>query len=559
MRDPSRELSMIRAFLVDRSGRGDIPRWCEGGGDLTFSLLSGPAGLPDALAGQDYDIILLYPHPGDAAAVEILRQIRTQDPLIPCIVLSDALDSDLGSAALAAGADTYYWDITKETFEKILVPVIRNLVQHRRDEDQVFQDNLFMRTIHDASPVAVCVIKDHKILWVNAIVPRKLGYTQEELIGSDLVRLFPNQAEHHRVDSGLLQTSNKEGWGVAEGLLKRKDGTLIHCHLLSRPIDPVDQGKGQIIIGQDITDYVRIRDLLRKSEVRYQDLLDSASSIVLRVDPEGTIRFINNSGAAFFGYTPEELIGKNLIGTIVPRKSATGRDLEGMIRDVMHAPEDYEVNVNENMKRSGERVWVAWTNRAIRNDRGKLTEMVSIGHDITDRKINQDDRGKGSTPWISAFLEGTDIREEVFEEVYTLSLELSREGREGKQIGTTFLIGSAPEVLARSTQLILNPFEGHPLSVRNVATSEIRETVKELSQIDGAFVISGDGIIEAAGRYITIDTSQASIPKGLGTRHASVAGLTLETPAVGIVLSQSGGKVSLFKDGRIFRVIAVKD
>jgi DNA integrity scanning protein DisA with diadenylate cyclase activity len=185
--------------------------------------------------------------------------------------------------------------------------------------------------------------------------------------------------------------------------------------------------------------------------------------------------------------------------------------------------------------------------------------MVSIGHDITDRKINQDDRGKGSTPWISAFLEGTDIREEVFEEVYTLSLELSREGREGKQIGTTFLIGSAPEVLARSTQLILNPFEGHPLSVRNVATSEIRETVKELSQIDGAFVISGDGIIEAAGRYITIDTSQASIPKGLGTRHASVAGLTLETPAVGIVLSQSGGKVSLFKDGRIFRVIAVKD
>ena len=550
---------MIRALLVDRSGSGDLFRWSEGGRDLAVSLLSDPAGLPDALAGQEYDIILLSLHSGDSAAIETLRQIRIQDPRIPCIVISDVLDSDLGSAALTAGADTYHWDIMKETFQKVLVPVVRNLVQHRRDEDQVLQDNLFMRTIHDASPVAVCVIKDHKILWVNAIVPRKLGYTREELIGSDLVRLFPNPAEHRRVDSGLLQTSNKEGWGVAEGLLKRKDGTLIHCHLLSRPIDPADPGQGQIIIGQDITDYVRIRDLLRKSEVRYQDLLDSANSIVLRVSPEGTIRFINNSGAAFFGYTPEELMGKNLIDTIVPRRSITGRDLEGMIRDVMHAPEDYEVNVNENMKQNGERVWVAWTNRAIRDDRGKLTEMVSIGHDITDRKINQDDRGKGSTPWISAFLEGTDIREEVFEEVYTLSLELSREGREGKQIGTTFLIGSAPEVLARSTQLILNPFEGHPLSVRNVATSEIRETIKELSQIDGAFVISGDGIIEAAGRYITIDTSQASIPKGLGTRHASVAGLTLETPAVGIVLSQSGGKVSLFKDGRIFRVIAVKD
>ena len=229
-----------------------------------------------------------------------------------------------------------------------------------------------------------------------------------------------------------------------------------------------------------------------------------------------------------------------------------------MIGDVMQNPEEFEVNVNENMKRDGERVWIAWTNRAIRDDRGRLTEMLSIGHDITDRKTNLEDPS-GSTPWISTFLEGTDISEEVFEEVYTLALELSREGREGKPIGTTFMIGSAPEVLARSTQLILNPFEGHPRFGRNVTNNEIRETVKELSQIDGAFVISGDGIIEAAGRYITIDTSRASIPKGLGTRHASVAGITQETPAVGIVLSQSGGKISLFKDGSIFRVVTVKE
>jgi PAS domain S-box-containing protein len=346
---------------------------------------------------------------------------------------------------------------------------------------------------------------------------------------------------------------------MVEGLLKRKDGTLIHCHLLSRPIDPADPEKGQIFIGQDITDYVRMRDLLRKSEVRYQDLLDSANSIVLRVDTRGMIRFINKSGAAFFGFTPEELAGQNLVGTILPQKSRTGRDLVRMVRDVMQNPDEFEINVNENMKRDGERVWIAWSNRAIRDDQGRLTEMLSIGYDITDRKINQKDLPTGSVTWISKFLEGTDIREEVFEEVYTLSLELSREGREGKPIGTTFMIGNAPEVLARSTQLILNPFEGHPRSARNMTNHEIRETVKELSQIDGAFIIAGDGTIEAAGRYITIDTSQASIPKGLGTRHASVAGITQETPAVGIVLSQSGGKISLFKDGRIFRVITVKE
>ncbi len=421
------------------------------------------------------------------------------------------------------------------------------------------QDNALMRAIHDASPVAACVIKDHQIVWVNAIIPRKLGYNECELIGSDPIMLFPDEEEHLRIDTGLYEGSTEGGWGMVEGLLKRKDGTLINCHLLSRPIDPSDPGKGIIVIGQDITDYVRIRDLLRKSEVRYQDLLDRANSIVLRVDTRGIIRFINKFGAAFFGFTPEELVGKNLVGTILPQKSRTGRDLAKMVRDVMENPEEFEVNVNENMKRDGERVWIAWTNRAIRDDQGRIVEMVSIGNDITDRKINPEDLRGGTALWVSTFLEGTDIREEVFEDVYSLSLELSREGREGKPIGTTFLIGNAPEVMAKSTQLILNPFEGHPTSARNVTIPEIRETVKELSQIDGAFVISGDGTIQAAGRYITIDTSRASIPRGLGTRHASVAGITQETPAVGIVLSQSGGKISLFKNGRIFRVISVRD
>ena len=545
---------MIRVLLVDRSNSPVVSRGCETSDEIKVTSLPATMNLLEALTQQSYDIVIVYIHSIDSTGIEILWNTQ-----VPFILLTDTLDVDLAARALNAGADYYLWDITEEKCQKLLPPVIKNLVLHRKIEEQMVQDNIIMRAIHDASPVAACVIKNHQIVWVNAIIPRKLGYTESELIGSDPIQLFPDEEEHHRIDTGLYEGSIEGGWGMVEGMLKRKDGTQISCHLLSRPIDHTDPNKGQIVIGQDITDYVRTRDLLRKSEVRYQDLLDSANSIVLRVDTQGTIRFINKFGATFFGFTPEELIGKNLIDTILPQKSRTGRDLVGMVRDVMQNPEEFEVNVNENMKRDGERVWIAWTNRALRDDQGRLTEILTIGYDITDRKITQEDLSIRSASWISKFLEGTDIREEVFEEVYTLSLELSKEGREGKQIGTSFMIGSAPEVLARSTQLILNPFEGHPRTARNVIKNEIRETVKELSQIDGAFVISGDGTIEAAGRYITIDTSRASIPKGLGTRHASVAGITQETPAVGIVLSQSGGKITLFKEGRIFRVITVKE
>jgi PAS domain S-box-containing protein len=528
-------------------------------GELSVVPLGEKTTLQEILNQQSFDIILIHEKSGHSSVIDRVQQIRRLDGEIPVIVLTEALDTVLGAAALKAGADSYLWDIARDNFQHLLVQVGKKLVHHRHIDERMARDNLLMRAIHDASPIAACVIKGHQVLWVNAIIPRKLGYTESELIGSDPIMLFPDDEEHRRIDIGLFEGQTEKGWGMVEGVLKRKDGSLLSCQLLSQPVDPADPGKGRIIIGQDITDYVRMRDLLRKSEVQYQDLLDGANSIVLRADTRGTIRFINKFGATFFGYSPDELTGKNLVGTILPERSFTGRDLVQMVRDVMRNPEQYEINVNENRKRDGERVWIAWTNRAIRDEKGELIEMLSIGHDITDRKIVQEDFSIMSAPWISAFLKGTDISEEVFEEVYTLSLELSREGREGKPVGTTFVIGSASEVLARSTQLILNPFEGHPRLSRNVTSEDIRETIKELSQIDGAFVISGDGTIEAAGRYITIDTSRASVPKGLGTRHASVAGITMETMAVGIVLSQSGGKVSLFKDGRIFRVVTVKE
>ena len=548
---------MIRVLLIDPSASPDLFRRYETAGKISVSFLREKADLPKALPG--HDIVIIHENSPGSPEIEVLREIRNQNEVIPIIFLTDSLDVDRGAMALKAGADSYLWDFARENYQDLLIPVMKNLVLHRAIDERMLQDNNLMRAIHDTSPIAACVIQDHRIVWANAIIPRKLGYTEDELIGSDPSMLFPDEEEHQRIDAGLYHGTTEGGWGMGEGLLKRKDGTLINCHLLSRPIDPADPGKGHIIIGQDITDYVRMRDLLRKSEVRYQDLLDSANSIVLRVDTRGIIRFVNKFGATFFGYSPEDLVGKNLLGTILPRKSRTGRDLGKMVRDVMQDPEEFEVNVNENMKRNGERVWIAWTNRAIRDDQGQLVEVLTIGYDITDRKNTPDDRAIESASWISKFLEGTDIREEVFEDVYTLSLELSREGREGKPVGTTFMVGSAPEVLAKSTQLILNPFQGHARSARNVTNHEIRETVKELSQIDGAFVIAGDGTIEAAGRYITIDTSRASIPKGLGTRHASVAGITQETPAVGIVLSQSGGKLSLFKDGRIFRIMSVKE
>lgn len=152
---------------------------------------------------------------------------------------------------------------------------------------------------------------------------------------------------------------------------------------------------------------------------------------------------------------------------------------------------------------------------------------------------------------VSGLLNGTGVSEKVFEAVIKIAMEISSEGREGRAIGTAFTLGDAANVMAKSKQLILNPFQGYKREERNITDPEIRDNIKEFAQLDGVFVISGDGAVEAAGRYITMDTGLVKIPRGLGTRHSSVAAMTSATKSIGIVVSQSGGVIRIFRDGKI--------
>ena len=139
----------------------------------------------------------------------------------------------------------------------------------------------------------------------------------------------------------------------------------------------------------------------------------------------------------------------------------------------------------------------------------------------------------------------------VIVKLLTIASEIASEGREGKHVGTAFIIGDADEVLERSRPLILNPFEGHDEESRSICDRDTHESIKEVAQMDGAFIISDKGVIIAAGRYISIDTSEVDVPRGLGTRHVSTGAITKATDAIGIVVSESGGTIRVFADGAI--------
>ena len=136
---------------------------------------------------------------------------------------------------------------------------------------------------------------------------------------------------------------------------------------------------------REITESKRAEKALRQSEARYRDLVQNANSIILRRDIEGKITFFNEFAQRFFGYTEDEIIGKNVVGTIVPEKDRAGLDLAAMIKDIGLNPAKYVVNENENMRKNGERVSVSWTNKAIRDKNGNAVEILCVGNDVTER------------------------------------------------------------------------------------------------------------------------------------------------------------------------------
>jgi diadenylate cyclase len=146
---------------------------------------------------------------------------------------------------------------------------------------------------------------------------------------------------------------------------------------------------------------------------------------------------------------------------------------------------------------------------------------------------------------------GDEFNSQVVDALIQLALQIGQEGFEGHPIGTIICIGDHTAVLETSRQLTINPFQGLSEAERNVLDPKIREAIKNFSVLDGAFIIREDGVVLAAGRYLSAKDDDVKIPLGLGARHAAAASITATTKCIAMVVSQTSGAVRLFKDGNI--------
>jgi PAS domain S-box-containing protein len=228
-----------------------------------------------------------------------------------------------------------------------------------------------------------------RFLRWNRTFETSSGFSEQEIARMHPLDFFP-EGQRSKVQSRIEEVF-ATGASSVEADFMSKDGSLVPYSFSGRRVN--FQGRDCLVgVGIDIRELVRAQAELVVSESKYRELVENANSIILRWNARGELTFMNEYGQKFFGYGSGEILGRHVVGTIVPWTESGGRDLSALMDEICADPKAFEQNVNENVRRNGERVWIAWTNRIQLDSEGKVAEILSIGSDITDRKRAEEAR-----------------------------------------------------------------------------------------------------------------------------------------------------------------------
>lgn len=237
--------------------------------------------------------------------------------------------------------------------------------------------------ISQAPEMGIILDNDLRILQANDIFLRFLHLQGEDVIEKSLCYLPFGDPGSQEMISSLVESIHT---GKSDTSLLILNGGEHFFKIRTVPTVFEDGSQGSTVIIIDLTATKKAENALRESERNYRELVEHANSIILKMDTEGRVTFFNEFAEQFFGLTKEEVLGKNVIGTIVPPTESSGRDLSGLIRKICSGAKEYQNNENENITRNGRRVWIRWTNRPILDEKGNPIGILSVGNDITERR-----------------------------------------------------------------------------------------------------------------------------------------------------------------------------
>jgi len=221
---------------------------------------------------------------------------------------------------------------------------------------------------------------NHRYLYANPVIVQVMGIPRERLIGKDHREIGFSESIAVFFEEALNRTAQQKAPYRTE--MVTPNGVCLDWMFV--PEFDADRSVCAIIsTARDITERNLAEQALKESEAKYRDLVENASSIILRMNADGRITFFNEFAQSYFGYTEREILGRHVIGTIVPPDEESARVMNAILLKMSVRPGEYQAHEGENICKNGERVWVAWTHKPLCDESGRLREILCVGNDIT--------------------------------------------------------------------------------------------------------------------------------------------------------------------------------
>jgi len=377
------------------------------------------------------------------------------------------------------------WQGVSQVYDALLVPernnsgqvssiisIARDITEMKRAENTLRESEQKLKYHFENSPLAfVEWDKDFRILQWSAEAERIFGLRKKDVLGVriDLLNIIYDEDLPVVQKTIARLISGKELKVISQNRNYTKTGEIIECIWYNSVLlDENGEMSSVMSLIEDVTILKRTENQLLESRESYKELVTNARSIIIKLDNEGKFTFINEFATNFFGYRKEELLGKSVIKTIVPEKESTGRDLDKLVENIIEDPDKYSVNINENIKKSGEKAWVEWHNKALYDRSGNRTGHLAIGVDITKRK-KAEEALKESEVKLWSVLNATQESIYMFDRVGTIVMSNStgisrlKKTTENEIIGHQFPEFMTPEIAGPRMEILDEVFtKGKP-------------------------------------------------------------------------------------------------
>ena len=277
-----------------------------------------------------------------------------------------------------------------------VISIARDITEMKRAENILRNSEQRLKYHFENSPLAVVEWdRDFKIIQWSNEAERIFGLKKEDTMGVriDLLNIIYSD-DIPKVEQTIERlVSGKELKVISQNRNITKTGEIKECIWYNSVLlDEKGEMSSVMSLVEDVTLLRSTEKELFESRESYKELVTNARTIIIKMDTSGRCTFVNEYALDFFGFNKEEMLGIPVMDTIMPKKESTGRDLLEMAEEIIEDPDNFSVNINENIKKNGEIVWVEWHNKALYDNSGIRTGHLGIGIDVTEKK-----KGRGSS------------------------------------------------------------------------------------------------------------------------------------------------------------------